>query len=257
MADYLFGFIERRFESEDSKKEWEFFMRTGPVVGTQSVFRDVFYGNDQTEYFDDIPRNNGFPDDIAAGTCTVMYSDIKLQHLDKENIRISKNDLRNPKFWDNLDETYGDYRWLIDPNFYQSYQDDSNSAFWISYDQLKKIDQDQNVRGEVIDEIRSDLEDEGYGHDPGELQKVFKLLIDGKEKSRLWITHNDEIELSGEDVRTLLTGKKLSKNGKILELEVRNMKEMLGEEWTKLWDLLQTITENELQNIRIIFCYAA
>lgn len=251
MGGHLYGFVETRFAQDDVSDNWELVLKTEPILGAQSELRDVFYKNSRKNYFPEIPKNKGFPENISSETRATIYTRIRLSHLDTSDIEVNTEDIVYANTSDeNSLSTYGDKRWAIDLDMYKNFE---KEAFWITYDQLKQISWDQKVLESKVEKIRNKMEDSGYGYKTGELQKVFKLLIDGSEVARNWITHDDEVDLSPEEVRKLVRGNKLTKNGKNLRIERRNMKEMLGDNWSNVWNIIEELGENKLRDVRVVF----
>ena len=248
MGGSLYGFLERRTIFENDKGDWELVLKTEPITGTTGNFREIFYNYQHKDVFEDFPMNRGFPDDISAETRSVMYSRIRFGHIDVEDVKFSAEELetigRIP------DNEFGDYRWALDLDFYRNFEE---SAFWITGDQFREIDFQQTANKDKIEEIRSGLEENGYGHDTGELQRLFKLTIDGQEYSKLWITHNEEIDLSAEDIRNLIIEESVKKDGRVLKIEPRTIKEILGDPWRRVWDILKNIRERKREEVRLIF----
>lgn len=251
MGGALYGFLEKKFESPKLDNDWHLVLKTEPILGSVSAFRDIFWKNKRKGFFPKIPKNFGFPDDLSVETRAALYTGIRVGHFELDDLKFNLNKTEGQISAETLpDETYGEHRWVIDLDFYKVFED---TAFWISYDQLKSIDWDQKVQESKVEEVRNNIQDSGYGYKVDELQRIFKLIIDDKESEKLWITHNDEIDLDAEDVRNLANGKTVLKEGKELRLEVRTMREMLGSQWNNLWEIIENIGEEKRSDVRMVF----
>lgn len=250
MGGYLYGFVETRYNFGDDPANWDLVLKTEPIAGAQSELREVFWKNSEKEYFPELPKQKGFPNDISPETRAVIYSYIRFDHIDTSDIEVDIEDIIYSDSKEGGLSTYGKKRWAVDLDLYRNFEQE---AFYITYDQLREINWDQKVQESKINHLRNEMEASEYGYSSGELQNVFKLLIDNEEESRNWITGEESLDLAEEEVRKLIKGKELTKGDQNLKLERRTIKEMLGESWENIWNIMERLGEKEVRDVRIIF----